>query len=164
MATLPGLSLLAVTVVVMEAFAWAMHRWLMHGPGWFLHRSHHSPRDGWFEANDGYAIIFAAPSFVLIYLGSHGNWAGLTWVGGGIAAYGAIYFIFHDIIVHRRVRHRYVARSSYMRRIMQAHRLHHAVATRTGAVSFGFLWAPSPRKLKAQLRAGSGEGERHRSR
>jgi len=38
-----------------------------------------------------------------------------------------------------------------MKRIVQAHRLHHAVETRQGCVSFGFLVAPSPEELKRQL-------------
>ena len=38
-----------------------------------------------------------------------------------------------------------------MKRIVQAHRLHHAVETREGTVSFGFLWAPRPEILKAEL-------------
>ena len=72
-------------------------------------------------------------------------------MGAGIAAYGAIYLGFHDIIVHQRVRNRYVARSRYMKRIVQAHRLHHAVETKQGTVSFGFLVAPHPTALKRQL-------------
>ena len=84
-------------------------------------------------------------------------------MGAGIAAYGAIYFGFHDVIVHKRIAHRYVARSPYMKRIVQAHLLHHAVETKEGAVSFGFLWAPPAEELKAELkrreRAGSGAGE-----
>jgi beta-carotene 3-hydroxylase len=39
-----------------------------------------------------------------------------------------------------------------MKRIVQAHRLHHAVETRRGTVSFGFLWAPRPESLKAELK------------
>ncbi len=39
----------------------------------------------------------------------------------------------------------------YMKRIVQAHRMHHAVAEKHGAVSFGFLWAPPAQVLKAQL-------------
>jgi beta-carotene 3-hydroxylase len=74
-------------------------------------------------------------------------------VGTGIAVYGAIYFGFHDVIVHRRVKHGWRPRSEYMRRIVQAHRLHHAVETREGTVSFGFLYAPPIRALKAQLAA-----------
>jgi beta-carotene 3-hydroxylase len=151
--TLPaGLALFVLTVVLMEGFAYVMHRWVMHGPGWFLHASHHRPRTGAFEANDLYAVIFAAPSILLLLGGVDlGWWPGCTWIGAGIAAYGAIYFGFHDWIVHRRLPHRHVARSRYMRRIVQAHRLHHVVETREGTVSFGFLVAPDPAALKAEL-------------
>ena len=147
-----GIGLFAATVFGMEGVAYATHRWVMHGFGWFLHGSHHRVRPGMFEANDLYAVIFAVPSIVLLYGGVNvgwGEWA--VWVGAGIAAYGAIYFGFHDVIVHQRVRHRYVARSPYMKRIVQAHRLHHATETREGSVSFGFLWAPPPAALKAEL-------------
>lgn len=141
-----------MTLMGMEGFAYVMHRWVMHGPGWFLHASHHRPRTGMWEANDLYFVIFAAPSILLLMGGvqwNWGNWA--TWMGAGIAGYGAIYLGFHDIIVHRRVNHRYVPRSAYMKRIVQAHRLHHAVETKEGTVSFGFIVAPSPASLKAEL-------------
>jgi beta-carotene 3-hydroxylase len=145
-------SLFFLTVLGMEGVAYVAHRWIMHGPGWFLHRSHHRERTGLFELNDLYALIFAIPSIVLLLGGVRlgwGNWA--IWVGAGIAAYGAIYFGFHDVIVHRRLKHRYVARSSYMKRIVQAHRLHHATNSKHGSVSFGFLWAPRADALKRQL-------------
>jgi len=161
MSTLLGLTLFLVTVGLMEGFAYVMHRWVMHGPGWFLHKSHHRPRSGWFELNDLYAVIFALPSILLLLGGVHlgwGDWA--VWVGAGIAAYGAIYFGFHDVIVHRRINHRHVPRSAYMKRIIQAHRLHHIVETRQGAVSFGFIYAPRPEVLKAQLAQKGLEGVR----
>jgi beta-carotene 3-hydroxylase len=136
----------------MEVVAYASHRWVMHGPGWFLHESHHRERQGLFELNDLYALIFAIPSVVLLLGGVQLGWgAWATWVGAGIAAYGAIYFGFHDVIVHRRIAHRYVARSAYMKRIVQAHRIHHATTGKHGSVSFGFIWAPSAVKLKQQL-------------
>lgn len=148
-----GLLLFAVTIAAMEGVAYAAHRWVMHGPGWFLHASHHRPRTGAFEWNDLYAVIFAVPSIVLLYGGVQlGWWPGFVWIGAGIAAYGAIYFGFHDVIVHRRLPHRHVARSPYMKRIVQAHRLHHAVEDKHGAVSFGFLWAPRAEVLKAELK------------
>lgn len=147
------------TVAGMEVFAYAMHRWVMHGVGWFLHASHHRPRTGPFEWNDMYAAIFAVPSIVLLWLGVQDHWgAGVTAVGAGIAAYGAIYFGFHDWIVHQRLPHRIVPRSAYFRRIVQAHRLHHVVSSRRGAVSFGFLVAPPVDRLKAALKA-SAEAE-----
>lgn len=147
-----GLLLFFGTVAGMEGFAYAAHRWIMHGPGWFLHESHHRQRKGNWELNDLYAVIFAVPSFVLLLGGVQlGWWWGCTWIGAGIAAYGAIYFGFHDWIVHQRLPGRFVARSPYMKRIVQAHRLHHVVETREGNVSFGFLIAPKPEDLKAAL-------------
>ena len=68
-----------------------------------------------------------------------------------MTGYGLIYALFHDGLVHGRFRSPLPLR--LMKRLVQAHRLHHAVATRTGAVSFGFLWAPPVRGLKARLKA-----------
>ncbi|MBC7985502.1 MAG: sterol desaturase family protein [Sphingomonadaceae bacterium] len=148
-----GIALFLATILAMEGVAYAAHRWVMHGPGWFLHASHHRPRAGNWELNDLYAAIFAIPSIVLLLGGVQlGWWPGFTRIGAGIAAYGAIYFGFHDLIVHRRLPHRYVARWRYMKRIVQAHRIHHAVETKDGAVSYGFLWAPRPEALKAELK------------
>jgi len=153
MPILAGILLFFATVAVMEGVAYAAHRWVMHGLlGWWLHESHHRERTGLFELNDLYAVIFAGPSILLLAGGVRwgwGEWA--TWVGAGIAAYGAIYFGFHDVIVHRRVSHRIVPRSSYFKRIVQAHRIHHAVETRLGTVSFGFIYAPPVEALKAEL-------------
>jgi beta-carotene 3-hydroxylase len=146
-----GLLILAATVIAMEAVAYTVHRWIMHGPGWFLHKSHHRP-GGKLEANDLYGLIFAVPSVLLIYGGLNRGWPDwAVWVGAGIAVYGLIYFGFHDVIVHKRLPHRLVPRSRYLKRIVQAHRLHHAVESRDGAVSFGFLWAPPVERLKAEL-------------
>ena len=148
-----GLALFLATIALMEGVAYVAHRWVMHGFGWFLHESHHRARTGPFELNDLYAVIFAGPSILLLAGGVRwGWWPGVTWIGAGIAAYGAIYFGFHDWIVHKRLRHAYVARSGYMKRIIQAHRLHHVVETREGTVSFGFLVAPKPEALKAELK------------
>ena len=140
------------TVLAMEGFAYAMHRWVMHGPGWFLHKSHHRERHGRFELNDLYAVIFALPSIALIYGGTQAGWG--SWavaVGIGIFTYGIIYFGFHDLIVHRRMKHRYIPKSRYMKRIVQAHRLHHAIESKEHGVSFGFLAAPPVDKLMHQL-------------
>ncbi|WP_106640699.1 sterol desaturase family protein [Allosphingosinicella vermicomposti] len=149
-----GFAVFLATIAMMEGVAYAAHRWVMHGPGWFLHASHHRPRTGPFEANDLYAVIFALPSILFLLGGVQlgwGDWA--TWMGAGIAAYGAIYFGFHDVIVHKRLPHGYVPRSRYMKRIVQAHRLHHATENKHGSVSFGFLWAPRADVLKGQLAA-----------
>jgi beta-carotene 3-hydroxylase len=156
-----GFAIFIATVLAMEVFAYVVHRWVMHGAGWFLHKSHHRPRTGMFELNDLYGVIFAIPSILCIYAGMQAGWgAAWGWAGLGIAGYGAIYFGFHDVIVHKRFNHRYIPKSDYMKRIIQAHRLHHVVETRQGTVSFGFIWAPRPEVLKAELQRRGHEGVR----
>jgi beta-carotene 3-hydroxylase len=148
-----GPAVFAATLAGMEVFAYVAHRWMMHGFLWSLHKSHHEPRLGRFEKNDWFAVIFAGPAIALIAWGSYGGPPRLVWAGAGITAYGAIYAGFHDVLVHRRVRHGWNPRSRYLKRIMQAHRLHHVVESKHGTVSFGFLWAPPVRALLADLEA-----------
>ncbi len=156
-----GLVIFVLTILAMEVVAYVAHRWVMHGFGWFLHESHHRPRTGNWELNDLYAVIFALPSIWLLWGGVQLGWPVWTaWVGAGIAGYGAIYFGFHDLIVHKRLNHRYIPKSDYMKRIIQAHRLHHVIETKHGTVSYGFLWAPKPEDLKAELKRRGADGMR----
>jgi beta-carotene 3-hydroxylase len=134
----------------MEGFAWFTHKYVMHGFMWVWHKSHHEPRAGAFELNDLFAVVFAAPAIVCIYLGVHGLWPLLP-VGAGITAYGAVYFMFHDGLVHKRYPVPLSGRSRFWKRLIQAHRIHHAVGTKENCVSFGFLLARPVRELKAQL-------------
>ena len=143
--------IVAATVVAMEGFAAAFHRHVMHGPGWSWHRSHHEPRRGAFEANDLYALLFAALSLLFFTLLAR-LWPPFWWVGTGTLVYGLLYAILHDGLVHGRFGFRASPRSAYLKRLVQAHRLHHAVKGRDGAVSFGFLYAPPVRSLRRRLR------------
>ncbi|HBW08103.1 MAG TPA: beta-carotene hydroxylase, partial [Pseudomonas sp.] len=43
-------------------------------------------------------------------------------------------------------------RNGYLKRLYQAHRMHHAVEGKERCVSFGFLYAPPLPVLKRQLR------------
>lgn len=145
-----AVALFVATFVAMEIVAALAHRYVMHGPLWCWHRSHHEPRRGRWERNDLFAVLFALPSVALVYAATHGH-AWLLPVAIGTVAYGVVYVVFHDGLVHRRLpTPRPVGR--YLRRIVQAHHLHHAVHTREGALSFGFLHAPDPRELRRELR------------
>lgn len=124
----------------MEAFAWFIHKYVMHGWGWFLHKSHHEPRHGRFELNDLYAIIFATPAIVLMYIGSP-EYNYVFWIGTGVSAYGFCYFFFHDVIVHRRMKHHIKPQSKYMLRIIRAHKIHHKNMAKEEGKAFGFLFA-----------------------
>ena len=153
------MALLALDIVLclaafllMEGVAWFTHKYVMHGFGWIWHRSHHEPRTGAFELNDLFAAVFPTPAIIAIYFGVHG----IPWllpIGIGITGYGAVYALFHDGLVHRRYWSPFSAKSRFWKPLVQAHRIHHAVATKHGCVSYGFLLAQPIRKLKADLAA-----------
>jgi beta-carotene 3-hydroxylase len=141
------------TVVVMEITAYSVHRWIMHGPlGWGWHKSHHEPHDHLLEKNDLFAVVFGAISIVLFSVG-YWYWMPIWWVGLGFVAYGLLYFIAHDGLVHQRWPFKYIPRKGYLKRLYQAHRLHHAVEGRDGCVSFGFLYTAPIDDLKKRLKA-----------
>src|SRR3546814_6087221 len=79
-------------------------------------------------------------------------WEPGTWIGLGIFFYGIIYTLVHDGLVHQRY-FRWVPRRGYAKRLVQAHKLHHATLGKEGGVSFGFVFARDPAKLKAELKA-----------
>ena len=144
------------TVIAMEGVAWSSHNYVMHGFGWGWHRDHHEPHEGFLEKNDLYAIVGAGLSISMFALGSPlvmaaGAWWPGTWIGLGVLAYGVIYTLVHDGLVHQRW-FRWVPKKGYAKRLVQAHKLHHATIGREGGVSFGFLFARDPARLKAELK------------
>ncbi|MGV3652391.1 MAG: sterol desaturase family protein [Devosia sp.] len=138
------------TVAFMEWFAAWSHEHIMHGWGWGWHKSHHEPHEGGLELNDLYAVVFACFAIGLFYVGSF-YWQPLLWIAIGITIYGFLYFFFHDGLVHQRWPFKYIPRKGYLKRVYQAHRLHHAVKGKEGCVSFGFVYAEPVDKLVKKL-------------
>jgi beta-carotene 3-hydroxylase len=150
------ISIVAATVLAMEWVAWASHKYVMHGLAWAWHRDHHEPHQGMIEKNDRFALVGAALSIALFALGStlvvgRGAWWPATWIGLGVLAYGAIYTLVHDGLIHQRWFCR-MPRSGYARRLIQAHKLHHVSVSKRGGVSFGFVFVVDPARLKSELR------------
>jgi beta-carotene 3-hydroxylase len=145
------------TVVVMECIAWGSHKYIMHGWGWGWHRDHHEPHDNALEKNDLYGIVGAITSISFFAFGSPvimgaSAWEPATWIGVGVLCYGIIYTLVHDGLVHQRY-FKFVPKSGYGKRLVQAHKLHHATIGKEGGVSFGFVFARDPARLKAELKA-----------
>ena len=138
-------------LVTMELLAALFHRYVMHGIGWSWHRSHHEPRTSRFEKNDLYAFFFAGVGILPFLLVD--RWPLLRAVGIGLILYGILYALLHDGLVHRRLPFMKSPRHPYLKRLVQAHRLHHAVRDREGSVSYGFLYAPPVGRLVGRLRA-----------
>jgi beta-carotene 3-hydroxylase len=156
MSVLSATLIVVATVIAMEFLAWASHRYVMHGFGWGWHRDHHEPHDKLLERNDLYAIVGAVLSIAAFTLGNprvigaHA-WPPALWIGVGITVYGVIYTFIHDGLVHQRY-FKWTPRRGYARRLVQAHRLHHATIGKAGGVSFGFVFARDPAALKRELR------------
>lgn len=155
MSPLLFIAVIIAFILLMEGVAWLTHRYVMHGFLWSLHKSHHEPRHGAFEKNDWFAVFFSLPSIALIYVGVQDHPLALA-AGVGILGYGLIYFFFHDMLVHRRIDLGLRPKTGYLARIVQAHRLHHAIESKDGCVSFGFIFAPGPQHLKRMMKAAEG--------
>ena len=163
MDALLAISIVIATAAAMEWVAWASHKYIMHGWGWAWHRDHHEPHDRALEKNDLYAVVGAAMSISMFALGSPllmgaNAWWPATWIGLGILVYGVVYTLVHDGLVHQRY-FRWVPKSGYAKRLVQAHKLHHATIGREGGVSFGFVLAQDPARLKAELKRQREAGE-----
>lgn len=143
--------IIIASLLFMEVFAIIFHKYWMHGPGWSWHKSHHNPPPGYFEKNDLYALCFSVIAAGLFITGSL-YWPPLWSIGLGFTLYGLLYAFVHDGLVHQRWPIKYSPKNRYLRRLIHAHRLHHHITQKDGAVSFGFLWAPPVDKLKAQLK------------
>lgn len=137
------------TFLAWEFVAWFTHKYIMHGFLWVWHRSHHTVHDHALERNDWFAVVFSIPSIALFYYGSVASYNPyLISVGLGIFCYGVFYLIFHDVIVHQRIRWRPKKQSRYLQRMINAHYVHHKKHTKEGGEAFGFLYAPKKYEKK----------------
>lgn len=127
--------------VFMEVFSWAIHKYLMHGPLWRIHKTHHVHTKGFFELNDVFTIFFGSIAVILIFLGME-EWDYRFWIGCGISGYGMSYFILHDVLIHKRFKWLGRPKSTFLKGIAKAHQAHHRTNKKNDAVSFGLFWVP----------------------
>tara|TARA_B100001778_G_C18529325_1_gene602805 strand:+ start:215 stop:610 length:396 start_codon:yes stop_codon:yes gene_type:complete len=126
----------------MEFVAWAVHKYIMHGFLWSLHKDHHvvNPKNV-FQKNDYFFLIFAIPSMILIFIG-YENYSIELFIGYGIALYGLAYFLIHEIIIHRRLPPPAKTKSKYIKAIRKAHKIHHKNREKHNGINFGMLIVP----------------------
>jgi len=132
-----GIILLA-TICLMECISWCIHKYLFHGPLWFIHKSHHQPKHSLLEWNDIFAIFFAGLSLYLMYIDRVAN-SYVFFIGVGISAYGCIYFVIHDWLIHQRVR-AFRIKNRYILKLRKAHKIHHKNLGRENGRAFGLLF------------------------
>lgn len=145
-----ALFVVVAAFVLMEPVTALTHRFVMHGIGRRLHRSHHQPHGARFELNDWFPVMFA--SIVMLGLWAGFNLDGLEIlipVGVGVTLYGAAYALVHDVYIHGRVewlaeRSVVGAPGGVLDRLAAAHRIHHE----HNAAPFGMLLPVVPRELR----------------
>lgn len=140
----------------MEFVAWSNHKYLMHGSLWKWHKDHHRSDSNrakmplnteakHFEKNDRFFIMYATPAIVFMVVGF---WQQIPWLiaaGIGISAYGLIYFILHDIIIHQRLPlpFLYKINTKYVRAMRRAHLAHHRPQSKSDFHNYGLLVFPT---------------------
>lgn len=130
-------------VLLMEGATWLTHKFIMHGFGWYLHEDHHQP--GYphvFEKNDAFFIVGAIPSILLFWFGTQG---GINWkffVGLGVLIYGILYFLVHDVLIHRRFKWFDKTNNWYLKGLRKAHKMHHKHLGKEEGECFGMLYVP----------------------
>ena len=140
------------TFLFWEFVAWFTHKYIMHGFLWTWHRSHHTVHDHALEKNDLFALVFSLPSIALFVISTSVYPSPYLFsVALGILCYGVFYLVFHDIIVHQRLKWRPEKRSRYLQRMIHAHYIHHSKHSKEGCEAFGFLYAPKKYEPKQFL-------------
>lgn len=133
---------LILAFALMELAAWSAHKYLMHGFLWEVHRDHHQPTGATFQRNDLFFLIFAIPSWLCIMLGMIYKVDFSVGFGFGIALYGLVYFLVHDVLIHRRFKWFDKTNNRYFKAIRKAHKVHHKKMGKEDGECFGMLIVP----------------------
>lgn len=130
----------------MEPATYLAHRFVMHGAGWVLHRSHHEASGRRLQANDAFPVMFAGTTILGMLAGT--TLPSLAWLvpaGAGVTAYGAAYGFVHDVYIHRRLGR--LPEVAVLERLRTAHRVHHMF----GEEPYGMLAPVVPGRLRRRV-------------
>jgi len=131
------------TFIFMEFNAWFMHKYIMHGFLWTLHKDHHKKdHKSWFERNDAFFLFYAVLSISSFFLWKTGTLSMGLPIGIGIFLYGLTYFLVHDIFIHQRFKFFKKTNNRYAKALRRAHKIHHKNIYKEKGECFGMLWVP----------------------
>lgn len=132
-----------VVFLLMEPMTWLIHKYIMHGFLWILHKDHHDhSTEGPLEKNDYFFVIFAVPAILMFYEGSINDYNYWFFIALGITLYGMAYFFVHDIFIHQRMKVLKNTQNPYLLSIRRAHKQHHKHIGKEEGECFGFLFVP----------------------
>lgn len=125
----------------MEAVARLMHKYLMHGILWSVHKDHHIDMGHKFQRNNLFGLFFAAIAISLFTLTVKTGDAAFASVGFGMAMYGLVYLVVHDMIIHNSYLHlRNRKHSKYVENLIAVHEMHHVNDGKNRGRNWGFLF------------------------
>lgn len=142
MSTLHNVSLVVITTLMMEIISWILHKYLFHGPLWFIHQTHHNRTlHQKLEFNDVFSLMFTLISILSIWKGWYTPSDVYLYIGLGITLYGLIYFIVHDGLIHQRYPLWNTKPSNgYLRQVQRAHQRHHTYPNKAPSEEFGLFF------------------------
>lgn len=123
----------------MELVSWFIHKYIMHGPLWKIHKSHHEHTQAPIELNDVFTMFFGGIAIWLIVWGLETAHLTMAAAGVGISLYGCTYFVLHDLFIHRRLKVFRRSRNRFLNALAEAHRDHHKSRKKEKGTSFGLL-------------------------
>ena len=131
--------------ISMEIIAWALHKYVMHGFLWCVHKDHHIKHDKRIEKNDLFALVFGIPSWLFMMFGIMDGCDYRLYIGIGIALYGVCYLLIHDGLIHNRINLFRNTKNIWLLSLRRAHLNHHKHDNKSNSkdgnnVSYGMLW------------------------
>jgi len=138
------LIVVVVAFMAMEGVTYLAHRFVMHGIGWVLHRSHHEWRARRFEANDAFPVAFGAVTLAVMAVGYQVPAQVMVAGAVGVSAYGCAYLFVHDVYIHGRLGR--LPKVAVLERLRRAHGLHHLF----GGEPYGMLMPIVSKRLRAR--------------
>ncbi len=142
MGLLHNIWIIIITIISMELISWILHKYVFHGPLWFIHKTHHAQtRHSTFELNDIFSLFFTLISIAFIYVGWFTPSSLHLAIGLGITLYGFVYFIVHDGLIHQRYPFWNNKTSNpYLKQVQRAHQRHHIHPKKAPSEEFGLFF------------------------
>ena len=131
----------------MEGVAWILHKYVMHGFLWNVHKDHHITHDKKFENNDFFALVFAIPSWLLMMFGIMAGCDYRLYIGIGVTLYGVCYVLVHEGLIHGRIKILANTKNANLLALRNGHLAHHqhdknADYKKENDKCYGMLWVP----------------------
>lgn len=143
----------------MEGVAWTLHKYVMHGFLWWVHKDHHIAHNKKFERNDFFALVFAIPSWLFMMFGIMAGCDYRLYVGIGITLYGVCYVLVHEGLIHGRIKILANTKNVNLIALRNGHLAHHqhdknADYKKENDKCYGMLWVPLHFFIEARKAAG----------